>query len=277
MEEKTRKKRENSSSIYETTSSSSDNDNSSSLQVDFEFFNPRLGDLYTLRTLLRQLIGPDSDSIDINGLSDLVICQTLVGSTVKMDGIEGDPLAFLSVLNMNYYCEKECIKRIKSYIMTKICSEKEFYDFFCTCFEGTGPNIGLILSERLINMPIQVVPAMYEMLFEEIQWAQDDKEPYNFEYYIIISRSSQERVDQKGLKKRRRMAESKKKTLYFHQEDEIFKEKSLYSVTYDYSQCKGLDDVSYDRNNEARHQGEIIMISKEKLKEAINELKTMIT
>lgn len=39
-------------------------------------------------------------------------------------------------------------------------------------------NIGLILSERLINMPVQIVPPMYKMLQEEIQWAIEDVNMY---------------------------------------------------------------------------------------------------
>ncbi len=35
-------------------------------------------------------------------------------------------------------------------------------------------HVGLILSERLINMPVQIVPPMYKMLQEEIQWAIED-------------------------------------------------------------------------------------------------------
>lgn len=39
-------------------------------------------------------------------------------------------------------------------------------------------HIGLILSERLINMPVQIVPPMYKMLQEEIQWAIEDVNMY---------------------------------------------------------------------------------------------------
>jgi protein BCP1 len=41
-------------------------------------------------------------------------------------------------------------------------------------------HIGLILSERLINMPVQIVPPMYKMLQEEIQWAIEDASIYLF-------------------------------------------------------------------------------------------------
>lgn len=35
-------------------------------------------------------------------------------------------------------------------------------------------HVGLVLSERLVNMPAQIVPPMYRMLDEELQWARDD-------------------------------------------------------------------------------------------------------
>jgi protein BCP1 len=34
-----------------------------------------------------------------------------------------------------------------------------------------APHVGLIVSERLINMPVQVMPPMYRMLSEEMQRA----------------------------------------------------------------------------------------------------------
>ena len=35
-------------------------------------------------------------------------------------------------------------------------------------------NAGIIFSERVINMPVGIVPPMYKMLIEEIQWAIDE-------------------------------------------------------------------------------------------------------
>lgn len=35
-------------------------------------------------------------------------------------------------------------------------------------------HVGLILSERLINMPVQVAPHMYRLLCDEIKWALDE-------------------------------------------------------------------------------------------------------
>lgn len=38
-------------------------------------------------------------------------------------------------------------------------------------------HVGLILSERLVNMPVQVIPPMYRMLADEIKWAAKEVTP----------------------------------------------------------------------------------------------------
>lgn len=36
---------------------------------------------------------------------------------------------------------------------------------------SSNNHVGLILSERLVNMPVQIIPPMYRMLADEIKWA----------------------------------------------------------------------------------------------------------
>ncbi|KTW27497.1 protein-transporting protein BCP1 [Pneumocystis jirovecii RU7] len=263
-------------------SESSENDDSSSesvneefLNVDFEFFNVRHTDVSTLRNLLKQLIGPESESFDISGLLELILSQNLVGSVVKVDGIQSDPFAFLTVLNLNYHREKPCIKQILSYIMSMMSSNKDFCEALNGLLEKSDLHTGLILSERIVNMPTQIVPSMYELLFEEIDWALEDKEPYNFGHYIILSRSYREQVKRGFLKKKQK---KDMKTVYFHPEDELFKKKSLYSMTYKYTKSdEGSNFRQAFQNPGIQLQGEIIVISKNKLKEAIADLKSILT
>ena len=70
------------------------------LNVDFEWFDPQPQDFHGLKTLMRQLFDADSTFFDLSALSDLILSQPLLGSTVKTDGNESDPYAFLTVLNM---------------------------------------------------------------------------------------------------------------------------------------------------------------------------------
>jgi protein BCP1 len=41
---------------------------------------------------------------------------------------------------------------------------------------SSNNHVGLILSERLVNMPVQVIPPMYRMLADEIKWAVEEVE-----------------------------------------------------------------------------------------------------
>ena len=46
------------------------------------------------------------------------------------------------------------------------------------------PTLALVLSERMLNMPVQIVPPMYRMLVDEVGWAVDEGEAYSFDWYL---------------------------------------------------------------------------------------------
>jgi len=72
------------------------------LNVDFEWFDPQPAvDFHGLKTLCRQLFDLDSELFNLSDLVDLILSQPLLGSTVKVDGNESDPYAFLTVLNLH--------------------------------------------------------------------------------------------------------------------------------------------------------------------------------
>ena len=72
------------------------------LDVDFEFMDPDPEvDFHGLKSLMRQLFDADNQLFDLSELADLMLSQPGMGSTVKCDGKESDPYAFLTVLNMH--------------------------------------------------------------------------------------------------------------------------------------------------------------------------------
>jgi protein BCP1 len=71
------------------------------VNVDFEWFDPQPAvDFHGLKNLLRQLLDVDAQLFDLSELTDIILSQPLLGSTVKVDGNETDPYAFLTVLNL---------------------------------------------------------------------------------------------------------------------------------------------------------------------------------
>jgi hypothetical protein len=86
-------------------SSDSDSDESSGpsedmVNVDFEFFDPRVSDFHGVKTLLRTFL--DDEVWDISGFVELVLAQTTVGSVIKA-GEEEDPIGVISALNLARY------------------------------------------------------------------------------------------------------------------------------------------------------------------------------
>lgn len=73
------------------------------LDVEFNFFDPQSHDYHSIKLLLSQLLSHDASSLDLGSVTNLVLEQKLVGSTVKTDGAEGDPYAILTVLNLNVH------------------------------------------------------------------------------------------------------------------------------------------------------------------------------
>lgn len=74
------------------------------IDVSFEFFdpNPKI-DFHAFKRLLAQLFQRDSEQLYLNDLVDLILSQPTVGTTIKTDGIESDPFALFTVLNMHLH------------------------------------------------------------------------------------------------------------------------------------------------------------------------------
>ncbi|KAI0757551.1 p21-C-terminal region-binding protein-domain-containing protein [Daedaleopsis nitida] len=175
---------------------SSDNESDSDrslIDVDFEFFDPTADiDFLATKRLVTQLFSVDAQTIPVHDFADLILSQPLVGTTVKCDGRESDPYALLTVLNLHVHKERPSIKALIAYILEKSSPDLTLHSKLQALLGPNGlsssQHVGFILSERLINMPVQIMPHMYRMLADEIQWAIDDNEPYDFKHFLIISR-----------------------------------------------------------------------------------------
>ncbi|CAJ0755419.1 10877_t:CDS:2, partial [Entrophospora sp. SA101] len=76
------------------------------INVDFDFFDPKDSDFHSIKTLLKQLFSSDSELFELSELTELIVNQPSVGTTVKVDGSDSDPFAFLTVLNINEHKKK---------------------------------------------------------------------------------------------------------------------------------------------------------------------------
>lgn len=91
---------------------------------------------------------------------------------------------------------------------------------------------------------------MYAMLLEEISWALEEKEPYNFAHYLILSKTYEEVVskldeeESRPQKKKKKAAGGKSERFYFHPEDDVLERHALCHGTFEYThqQADGASD-----------------------------------
>jgi len=172
------------------------------------------------------------------------------------------------------------VAKIIQYIQSKALSKPQLAPLVQLLSQSTIPPIGLILTERLINVPSEVVPPMYTMLIEEIQWAIQDKEPYDFSHYLILSKTYTEvpsKLDGEDdrPKKKTKAPGGTFETMYFHPEDEVLQRYAICSGGFDYSIKQ---DDGHSDSKRAFHelgikpQGHAILISNDKFKEAVGNV-----
>lgn len=221
------------------------------VNVDFDYFdlNPEV-DFHATKTFLRQLFGDDCNMFEISALADLILTKNSVGTTIKTEGTESDPFALLSVINLTENLGQPSVKSLVDYFLQKTTQNSEFNIILKKLLsEGkTTKNsskqlkVGLIISERMINMPVEVVPPMYKMLLTEMEKAEDAHDKYEFDYFLVVSKiyhmvaaNIQEETTDKKSKKKKVPAEKVVESDYFHYEDIILEQNAKYFGSYSYN------------------------------------------
>lgn len=130
-------------------------------------------------------------------------------------------------------------------------------------------------------MPAEVVPPMYTMLMEEIAWAIQDKEPYKFSHYLIVSKNYEEvesKLDMEDSRpqKKKKKSGDKVERFYFHPEDEILEKhtRCFGSIEYTHKHDEGHSDSKRAfQELGIRTNGSLMLFDADKLEGAINEMK----
>ncbi|KAI6002634.1 p21-C-terminal region-binding protein-domain-containing protein [Pisolithus orientalis] len=246
---------------------SSDEETPAFVDVDFDFFSLNAEvDYHAINRLLIQLFGADAEGLQTGRLADLILsaADSGVGSTIKTDGEESDPCALLTVLSCDAHRDNPAVKVLIEYMLSKISADLTFHSTLSSLLapktqvqNQAQAHLGLVLSERLINMPVQVVPPMYRMLVDELQDAVADGDPYNFTHYLFISRvyrltPEEEEAMAAAQRNSKRyksaggseLGRSRDGVYGFHPEDEEIMKFSEHVLTYSYTNAPARDAES---------------------------------
>ncbi|KAG5912818.1 Mss4p nuclear export [Claviceps sorghi] len=244
------------------------------LDVEFEWFNfdPTI-DFHGVKSLLRQLFDVDAGLFNISALADLILSQPSIGSTVKVDGKEHDAFVMLTVLNAFVHREKEPVNDMLKYLTEKAKTDDALAAI--PDILNSDKHVGLVLSERLINIPVEIAPPMYSMLVDELEAAVEDKEPYDFSHYLVVSKTYTEVESTLDVEQRKKKkAKDEPTTFYFHMEDEVLHKYALAHGSFSYT--KENESVSDSKRafQEAgiKPTGHMILIEACKFREAVKAM-----
>ena len=177
---------------------------------------------------------------------------------------------------------KPAIKGLVDYICSRsLASEKTNVVPLLVRGDGNA-RVGLVLTERLINIPTEVTPPMYKMLLEEITWAQDEGEPYHFTHYLILSKTYLEiaslladadETTPKQKKAKKAEPKSALESFYFHPEDQILHNFAATYTDFTYkTEANQSDSKRAFQDLGIKPQGHMILIEAPKLQPAVTAM-----
>jgi protein BCP1 len=131
--------------------------------------------------------------------------------------------------------------------------------------------VGLLLSERLINMPAEIAPPMYSCLVDELEAAIEDGEPYDFPYYLLLSKVYREVESTLNDGERKPKKARDDSLFYFHPEDEILARHAVASGSFKYAKEDEANADSRRAFQEAgvKCEGFVVLIEGKRFGEAI--------
>ncbi|XP_062381660.1 protein BCCIP homolog [Sardina pilchardus] len=205
--------------------------------VDFEAHTISDNDFNGIKKLLQQLFL--KAHVNMSELTDIIIQQNHIGSVIRQadvpeDSDDEDPdevFGFISMLNLTERKGVECVEQIKELVLAhceKACPPTVTEQLEKALNDTTKP-VGLLLSERFINVPPQIALPLHKQLQDEILEAQRTNKPSGkCHYCLMISKTCKE--VKKSIPNR---GAPKEEMMFVNAEEEFFHDQA--SVKFQYS------------------------------------------
>ncbi|XP_078499641.1 BRCA2 and CDKN1A-interacting protein [Lissotriton helveticus] len=231
------------------------------VNVDFEAHEITDSDHNGIKKLLQQLFL--KAHVNTSEVADILIQQNHIGSVIKQaenleddeddddDDDHGHVFGFISLLNITERKGTPCAEQIKELILSQ-CeknSAQSMVEQLDKLLNDTSKPVGLLLSERFINVPAQIALPMHQQLQKELAETQRTNKPCGkCYYYLMISKTFKEAAK---ISRNPAGQQPKDELMFANAEDEFFYEKALlkfdYSVQDESDTCLGgrwsFDDV----------------------------------
>lgn len=170
--------------------------------------------------------------------------------------------------------EKECIRSILRFIASHLPQNVETE--YSEILSKEENKVGILLCERMINFPPQLIPNIHQALYDDLIWAKDfaemdyEREHFAYTHILVFSRCFRE---EKETDKSDAFLASE--VFYPKFEDELLKQESILSFVFASSPpSTQLDSTVEDNSMEFGHMCAIL--SMEGYRNSIEEMKNWI-
>lgn len=146
----------------------------SEVQVNLEFFNMSEVDFHSVKQFLTVSFGATDHKINISEMAAFITeeCADHIGSTVKTEGEQSDPLAVVTCVPLEFSKEKSFSNALTEFLLAK------------ASLNIPKESVALVINERFINMPAGIAGPMLENLV--MDWKNAIKEEPKFRVNHIL-------------------------------------------------------------------------------------------
>jgi len=241
------------------TESETELDDDEKVQMELEAQTPVENDFHGIKQLLTRLFL--MLHVDASELSDMIIAQTNIGSTIKVapddydeeedkeaEADDDNVYGITTIISMKQHSDRSCIQELKKGVLSKCKSNAPDKLSDLQKILDTK-NVGFLINERFINIPPQFAVPMHKSLRNEVEEdiaTQDNASSLKFDYLLMISKTLQltDHPDPNvgGSNNSHASAKRAKKNEmeYTNVEEELFHVASEMSFEYSVTEATGL-------------------------------------
>ncbi|XP_035262250.1 protein BCCIP homolog [Anguilla anguilla] len=228
---------QNDSDSGEEDSNDSDEEINEEVTVDFEAHTISDNDKNGIKKLLQQLFL--KAHVNMSELTDIIIQQNHIGSVIRQaevpeDSDEEDPdevFGFISLLNLTERKGVQCVEQVKDLVLSQCakCCPHSVAEQLEKTLNDTSKPVGLLLSERFINVPPQIALPLHKQLLEEMAEAQRTNKPSGKCHYCLMicktCKEAKRTVPGRG-------APPNEELMFANAEEEFFYEQAVVKFNY---------------------------------------------
>uniref|UniRef100_A0A023FYC3 Protein BCCIP homolog n=1 Tax=Amblyomma parvum TaxID=251391 RepID=A0A023FYC3_AMBPA len=220
-------------------SNQSQNDNSDSeedelvdteVNVDFEARTPDDSDYHGIKRLLQQLFL--KARVNLSDLTNLILERNFVASVIKQcdddvddesmedDDDEDGVFGVMSVINVTETKQRECVRQIMTLLRDQCrASASGLAAKFDEYFTEESYQLGLVISERFVNIPPRIALPLYDALMRDVEAAKAAGKKYDFTHVLLICKQYKPSEEDQG-------------AVFANAEEELFEEEAELQFEY---------------------------------------------